>query len=241
MTSMTLQQMRDQVRSVVDIDTTDISDTVLDNMIGQGFDTIVYSEKRWPFFETSTTFNTVGGTKKYTLATIAGAPDAITQGIREIMSLRNDDHVLEFIGNDNADFIYPLNVTTSGQPWEWSFWNDTVCMYPTPDGAATIHARIMRNPTDFGVGSASGSSPDLPAPFHPILVTYAIAKAYLQQEDPVMAQQYLLQFQTDLDNIGRRYADVPAPQPMVANSRIATRYAVGTGGLRYSNSGGVIW
>jgi len=241
MTSMTLQQMRDQVRSVVDIDATDISDTVLDNMIGQGFDTIVYSEKRWPFFETSTTFNTVGGTKKYTLATIAGAPDAITQGIREIMSLRNDDHVLEFIGNDNADFIYPLNVTTSGQPWEWSFWNDTVCMYPTPDGAATIHARIMRNPTDFGVGSASGSSPDLPAPFHPILVTYAIAKAYLQQEDPVMAQQYLLQFQTDLDNIGRRYADVPAPQPMVANSRIATRYAVGTGGLRYSNSGGVIW
>ena len=99
----------------------------------------------------------------------------------------------------------------------------------------------MRNPTDFGVGSASGSSPDLPAHFHPILVTYAIAKAYLQQEDPVMAQQYLIQFQTDLDNIGRRYADVPAPQPMVANSRIATRYAVGTGGLRYSSSGGVIW
>ena len=240
MTSMTLQQMRDQVRSVVDIDTTDISDTVLDNMIGQGFDTIVYSEKRWGFYETTTTFNTVGGTNKYTLATIAAAPDAITQGIREIMSLRNDDHVLEFIGNDNADFIYPLNVTTSGQPWEWSFWNDTVCMYPTPDGAAVIHARVTRYPTDFGVGSAAGSSPDLPTPFHPILVTYAIAKAYLQQEDPVMAQQYLLQFQTDLDNIGRRYADTPAPQPMVANSRMATRYSFGRG-LRYSSSGGVIW
>ena len=241
MTSMTLQQMRDQVRSVVDIDATDISDTVLDNMLGQGFDTIVYSEKRWGFYETNTTFNTVGGTKTYTLASIAGSPDTITQGIREIMSLRNDDHVLEFIGNDNADFIYPLNVTTSGQPWEWSFWNDTITLYPTPDGAATIYARVTRYPTDFGVGSASGSSPDLPAPFHPILVTYAIAKAYLQQEDPVMAQQYLIQFQTDLDNIGRRYADVPAPQPMVANSRIATRYAVGTGGLRYSSSGGVIW
>ena len=65
--------------------------------------------------------------------------------------------------------------------------------------------------------------------------------AYLQQEDPVMAQQYILQFQTDLDNIGRRYNDTPAPQPMVANSRIATRYAVGTGGLRYASTGGVIW
>ena len=56
-----------------------------------------------------------------------------------------------------------------------------------------------------------------------------------------MAQQYFIQFQTDLDNIGRRYNDTPAPQPMVANSRIATRYAVGTGGLRYASTGGVIW
>ena len=56
--ALTLAQMRTQVRSVVDIDSTDIDDTTLDTMIGQGFDLIVYSEKRWPFYEVRTTFNT---------------------------------------------------------------------------------------------------------------------------------------------------------------------------------------
>ena len=47
---MTIAEMRTQIRSVVDIDSSDISDTVLNNMLGQGYDTIVYSEKRWPFY-----------------------------------------------------------------------------------------------------------------------------------------------------------------------------------------------
>ena len=72
-------------------------------------------------------------------------------------------------------------------------------------------------------------------------MTYATAKAYLQQEDPVMANQYQSQFVQDLDNVARRYADVPAPQPMVANSRRPTRYLAGFGRLRYANTGGVIW
>ena len=36
MTAMTIAQMRTQVRSIVDIDATDISDTVMDNILGQG-------------------------------------------------------------------------------------------------------------------------------------------------------------------------------------------------------------
>ena len=133
--ALTLAQIRTQVRSVVDIDSTDIDDTTLDTMIGQGFDLIVYSEKRWPFYEVRTTFNTADGTKDYTLATIAGAPDAVTQGLRDMIAIRNDDHVLEYIGSDSADFDYPLNSLPSGSPWEWSFWNDTVRLYPVPDGS----------------------------------------------------------------------------------------------------------
>lgn len=240
-TVMTLQQIRDQVRNVVDIDTSDISNQTLDIMVGQGFDTIVWSEKRWPFYDISTTFNTVAGVQKYTLTTIAASPDAVTQGLREITALKDDDHVMTFIGNDDADFNYPLDTIASGRPWEWSFWNDTVTFYPSPDGVKTIYVRAVRNPTAFGFGSASGDSPDLPTAFHPIVATYATARAYMQQEDPVMAQQYQAQFQIELDNVGRRYADTPAPQPMVANSRRSTRYLAGWGALRYANTGGVEW
>tara|TARA_R100000152_G_C6781373_1_gene215740 strand:- start:5302 stop:6015 length:714 start_codon:yes stop_codon:yes gene_type:complete len=235
---MTIKQMRDQIRSVIDIDSTDISDTVLNNILGQGFDTIAYSEKRWSFYETLTTFTTTQGTKDYTLDTIGAS---VTQGIREIIAMRTDDHILEYIGNDLADFEYPLDSIPSGEPWEWSFWNDTVRFYPSPDGAYTVHVRAIRNATSFGVGTTDATEPDIPAPFHAVLTTYGLSKAYLQQEDPLMAGQYMQQFQVELDNVARRYADMPAPQPIVANSRSSSRYLAGFGTLRYANTGGVIW
>ena len=78
MPAMTLDHIRNQTRDVIDIDTSDISDTVLNRIIAQGYDTIAYSEKRWGFYETSTTFQTVAGTSDYSLETIGAV---ITQGI----------------------------------------------------------------------------------------------------------------------------------------------------------------
>ena len=241
MPAMTLDDIRNQTRDVIDIDTSDISDTVLNRIIAQGYDTIAYSEKRWGFYETSTTFQTVAGTSDYSLATIGAG---ITQGIRDIIAIRNDDHVMTYIGRDEGDRDNPLNVSTSGDAWEWSFWNDTVRFYPTPDTVETIYVRAVRYPTDFpsnATTAAGTETPDLPDAFHPILTTYTIAKAYLQQEDPVMANQYMQDFRVELDNVVRRFADTPAPQPIVANSRKGTRYLAGFGALRYANADGVIW
>jgi len=239
---MTLAEMRTQIRAVVDIDTADIGDTVLDTMLGQGYDTMVYSEKRWPFYEAFTTFTTADDTKDYSLTTIAASPDTISQGIREILSLKTDDHIIEYVGRDFGDRDHPLNVSASGQPWEWSYWNDAVRLYPTPDSdTLTVYVRAIRNADAFGPGSSDATEPDLPDAFHAILCTYGIFKAYLQQEDPVMAQQYFMQFRAELDNVARRYADTPSPQPMIANSRTPTRFMAGMGRLRYANTGGVIW
>jgi len=238
MASMTIAEMRAQARAVVDIDATDISDTVLNNMIGQGFNSIVYSEKRWPFYDTSTTFSTADGTNDYTLATVGAS---VTQGLRDVVAVRNDDHVIQYIGSDDADSNYPLNVASSGQPWEWSFWNETIRFYPTPSSVKTIYVRGIRNATDFGAGSADSATPDIPDPFHSVLVTYAIAKCYLQQEDPTMADQYQRDYMIELDNVARRYSDTPSPQPLVGNSRRSTRYLAGMGRLRYANTGGVEW
>ena len=238
MASMTIAEMRTQARAIVDIDATDISDIVLNNIIGQGFDSVVYSEKRWPFYDTATTFSTVQGQKDYTLATVGAS---VTQGLRDVVAVRNDDHVIQYIGSDDADSNYPLNVASTGQPWEWSFWEETVRFYPTPNGVETIYVRGIRNATDFGPDSADSATPDIPDPFHPVLVTYAISKCYLQQEDPTMADQYMRGYLTELDNVGRRYADTPSPQPLVGNSRRSTRYLAGLGRLRYANTGGVEW
>jgi len=206
---------------MLDIAEGDIPNSVLDTFIAQGFDAIVYSEKRWPHFEIATTFSTVVGQSDYTLSTVGAG---ITQGMREIFSLRTDDQICQYVGRDLADYNYPLNAPSSGSPTHWSWWDDTVRLYPNPNAVETIYVRGVRNPTDFpatmdGSPSDLNVQPDLPAPFHPLLAIYAASRAYLQQEDPTMAAQYDRQFQVELDNLARRFADTPAPQPMMLNRR----------------------
>jgi len=221
MSAMTLAQIRSQVQGMLDIADGDIPNSVLDTFIAQGFDAIVYSEKRWPHFEIATTFSTVVDQSDYTLSAVGAG---ITQGMREIFSLRTDDQICQYVGRDLADYNYPLNRSDSGSPTHWSWWNDTVRLYPTPNAVETIYVRGVRNPTDFpatmdGSPSDLNVQPDLPAPFHPLLAIYAASRAYLQQEDPTMAAQYDRQFQIELDNLARRFADTPAPQPMMLNRR----------------------
>jgi len=217
-----ISTMRSYVRSVVDIDSTDISDDVMNRFLGEAYDVIVYSEKRWPFFEVATTFDTVASQKDYTVAAVGAS---VTNGLREIASLRTDNHVLEYIGRDDGDVIYPLDSNTTGNPWYWSFWADSVRLYPTPSSIDTVYVRGYKDPAAFGAGVSDATEPsDLPTPFHMVLATYGIARAYEQQEDPTMSAQYFSIFNQELDNLRARYEDMPAAQPVRLNSRSVSRW-----------------
>ena len=219
---MDISTMRSYVRSVVDIDTSDISDDVMNRFLGEAYDVIVYSEKRWPFFEVATTFNTVQDQKDYTVAVVGAA---VTNGLREIAALRTDNHVLEYIGRDDGDVIYPLDSNTSGRPWYWSFWADSIRLYATPGSVDTVYVRGYKDPAAFGAGVSDATEPsDLPTPFHMVLATYGIARAYEQQEDPTMSAQYFSIFNQELENLRARYEDMPAAQPVRLNSRSASRW-----------------
>jgi len=229
--------MRDYVRNVVDIDSTDIADTTVNTFIREGYNAVVHSEKRWPFYETTTTFTTVADTKDYTLATV-GASVAVTHdsssisvGLREIASLKTDDHVIEFLGYDDGDIMYPLDTNTTGDPYYWSYWQDTVRLHPTPSSAVTVYVRGYRNAVDFGGNTAvyrpsiaNTNTTDLPDPFDQVLSSYVIYRAYQQQEDGGMASQYYAQFVSELDNLRARYEDAPAAQPLILNHRRTSRW-----------------
>ena len=219
---MNILEMRDYIRSVVDIDSSDISDDVLNRFLGEGYDLIVYSDKRWPFYEVQNTFSTVADQKDYSLAEVGVN---ITNGLREINALRTDNHVITFVGRDEGDVVYPIETNTTGEPWWWSFWAESVRLYPTPSSVLTVSVRGYGDPTAFGAGSADTASPsDLPTPFHIVIATYGLARAYEQQEDPTMANQYFAIFQQEFTNLKARYDDMPAPQPVLLNSRSASRW-----------------
>ena len=222
---MQIQEMRAYVRGLLDIDSSDISDDILNRFIGEGYDQIVYSEKRWPFYEAEDTFPTVGNSSDYDLKSAATTLVINTSGLRDIAALRTDDHVITYIGRDDGDVVYPLNANSGGDPFFWSDWSEKVRLYPSPTSVQTIYVRGYKKPTAFGVGSVDGTSPsDFPEPFHILFPTYAAARAYEQQEDPGMAQQYYSIYARELDNLRARYIDVPTPQPLVLNNRNVSRW-----------------
>jgi len=217
-----ISTMRSYIRSVVDIDSSDIADDTLNRFLGEGYDKIVYSEKRWPFYEAESTFSTVVDQKDYTLAAVG---TSVTNGLRELAAMKTDNHVLTFVGRDEGDIVYPLQSNTTGAAWWWSWWAETVRLYPTPGSVYTVYFRGYQNPTAFGAGVGDSVEPsDLPDPFHILVATYGIARAYEQQEDPAMAAQYFGMFASELENLTGRYADTPAPQPLLLNSRSASRW-----------------
>ena len=70
----------------------------------------------------------------------------------------------------------------------------------------------------------SASPSDFPEPFHQVIATFGISRAYEQQEDPGMAMEYHSMFVRELDNLRARYLDAPAPQPLVLNTVSTSRW-----------------
>ena len=98
-------------------------------------------------------------------------------------------------------------------------------MYPTPSSGTTINVRGYKEAAAFGAGSSDSTEPTtLPTPFHVLVATYGISRAYEQQEDPQMASEYMGLFLSELQNLRERYEDMPAPQPVLLNSRNASRW-----------------
>jgi len=229
--------MRSYVHGVVEIDDQDIAPDIMNRFFGEAYDLLTYSEKRWPWFETSTTFNTVSSPAQsdYALSYVGAA---VTNGLREIASLRDTSSVIEYIGRDEGDLSYPLSSAGSGVPFRWSFWEDKVRLYPTPSTVVPIHVRGWANPPAFGAGSQDGDEPvPFPTPFHILIATYGCARAYEQQEDLEMGATYHAMFRRELDNLRARFLDTPAPQPIILNGTRSRRWdsnvALGSR-LRYS-------
>lgn len=222
---MDISSMRTYIRGLLDIDSNDISDDILNRFIGEAYDQVVYSEKRWSFYEVEDTFATVNGTADYDLKSSATTLATNTNGLRDIAALRTDDHVVTYIGRDDGDLVYPLNSNSNGDVYYWSNWAEKIRLYPTPSEVQTIYVRGYKKPSAFGVGSADSDTPsDFPEPFHILFATYGVARAYEQQEDPQMAAQYYQTFARELDNLRARHIDVPAPQPLVLNNQRASRW-----------------
>lgn len=203
----TLDQMRIYVRQHLDLDESEVPNALLDVWARDATIKVARSRKRWPFFESSWTLVTTVGERDYALSALSPVCDEITSIVR-------DDRRLAFMGRDEAEAAYLPYQTSQGYVTFYNVWADTLRLYPTPQIADTLHLRGYRKVSDW-VAEGAGATPDFPEDFHDAIRLYLLGMAYMQQEDPEMAQQFIGAFNAEMDVLKKQYGDAPGAYPLV--------------------------
>lgn len=186
--TMTATQLRNTVRQIVDLDTDDLPDSLLDLYIRDGYYRILDIEKRWPWLETSFSFTTTPNVRAYLISGFTNDP------ISQVVSIVDNVGVgarLELVGYEEAEGTYIGSYDTAGDPLFYSVWNDRIHLYPKPNNARTMTCRGYREPRDWiGLDGTVDAHPSLHFP----LVYYAVSRVYQQLEDAQMSAVYKQSF-----------------------------------------------
>lgn len=219
---MDLGELRTWVRDQLDLDTTDLPNSILDIYIQDGADRIFMQEGRWPFYQDTWTMPTVASTTDY----------AIDSRVSRIETLRGESEEMIWYGRDEADWKYALDDTTTGEPNAWSQWDDQIRVYPTPDAVYTITIRGYRKMTDwYGDGTDDTVEPDVPAELQRAVGMWAIAQAYLREEDTGMYIIWVDTFTDELDKFQKRLKTETPAHPMILGGKNLRRR--GSRGFQY--------
>ena len=216
MARLTLSDIRSRAREVAEVSTADVSDTLMDLFIRDGYNRIIDLERRWPFLEVSFDMTTTANQSAYTIN------DFTTHSIREVVSIVDPDNVrLDFISYELAEETFKTNDAPAGRPMFAAHWADQIHIFPKPKAVYTLNVRAYREPTDW---ITAAGSPDGIEAFDLALVDYAVARAYKMQEAFVPAQEFERSF-NDTVAFARRdvmKADSYAPIQLSSGGHVNT-------------------
>ena len=207
--AITLTTLRSQVRDMADLDSTDLSDSVIDQFAREGFQRIYALERRWPILQESYTFNTVAEQREYAISTIGdireiiSVVDTSTQGAR-----------LTLIDYNAAEEIWLGNLDVSSRPYFYSFWNKKIQLWAKPDIVYPMTVRAFRNPVYTWLDDVQEEI-DLDEWFHALLPYFVLARVYQRQEDSDLANMYMKSFEEGVAFARRDLMKASSAQPVV--------------------------
>ena len=210
--SITLTQLRTQVRNMVDLDETDLPDSIVDQFAREGFQRIYSLERRWPYLQETYSFNTVANQREYTIATIGD--------IREIISVVDTSTSgarLTLIPYDNAEEIWLGNTDVPSRPYFYSFWDKKLQLWAKPDAIYPITVRAYRNPLYTWLSDTTLTI-DLDEWFHALLPYFVIARVYQRQEDSDLSAMYMRSFEEGVGLARRDLMKASSAQPVIMSA-----------------------
>lgn len=223
--TLTLQEMRDIVRTTLDLDTTDLPDLIVDSWLQEGYDLAIAVEKNWRFFESTQTFSTVADQQSYDYTTFSSADP-----LESVYAVRGPRWDLLPVDQRLAEAAFNKQTAVTREPNYFSQWEHKLIFWPTPNDVYSMEVRGHRQPHDW-IAAGAGAVPDCPAEFHRPIVTWALSRAYSQQDDPSMGQMFEIQFGNENRALRQRFVELPTTGPLIVNG--GEIQAGPTGRLRY--------
>lgn len=193
---MTLQQLRDFVRTHSDADTTDAPDGLLDVYARIGYNDILARRNSWPHLNVEYTFTTVNGQDRYAFS---GFSTNDLELVAAVIDSTNFGRRLIYMSQSDADLAFgqPLAIK-SEVATAYSVVDDEIVLYPTPGvGGKQYTVRGVRKAAVWP--SSAGSVPDLPEPLHEAIAWFMLSNYFLSQEDTQLAGVYLNEYNAMVD------------------------------------------
>lgn len=208
---MNLGDLRLAVRTQLDLDESDLPNTLLDLYLQDGFDRIVALENRWPFYEST-----------WAVASDNEGLVSIPVDAIEVDAVVGDAGPLKPIDQRYADDFFVQSPVSGLRPLFYTRSTTMLQLWPKPTTAQVLRLRGYRRSGDWVASGAAGVV-DADRRLHYPIVHYACSMAMAQQEDEVLEATYLNRFRESA-SIARESVMRPwSAEPRILNSSRYTR------------------
>lgn len=206
---MNVQEMRDYVRSQLELDDEELPDARLNIYLQDAFERTLAMDNRWPRNERTWDLSLVVGTNEITIPAEINIPS-----IMSVVSAR-DQYPLAIISQENAESWFVRNDSVAYSPPLYvSIWGNKMRLWPQLplDYSYDLVVRAYAQPA-----WASGASvvPDLDPRLHIAMCYYAMALCYAQQEDEVLEGVYMARWTRDVQTTIKSILEPVHNRPLV--------------------------
>jgi hypothetical protein len=219
-----LQQLRDYIRTQLDMDDEELPSSMLDSYIIEAYQRMMSMENRWPSFEARWDVTQTAGD-----ADIELPSDCDPAGLFSVIDGTSGVRLVQ-VANEQAEDSFN-QVATVTTPVYYTIWGGRLRLWPNPNVERAVRLRGYRLPTSWWLTGA-GAEVDADPRLHILLAHYAIALCYAQQEDEILEDLYMKRFMSGFTAARNAICNPRHHRPLI--------YA---GGLPYGDTGAtnMVW
>lgn len=222
---MNVGEIRDFVRTQLDVDEEEYPNALLDAYIDEAFTRTVALEPRWPGYEFSWTVTKAEGD-----VAITPPADLNIAGIDSLINATTGRRLLE-IGPEQAEDFLLANVPIVGPAWFTTYGN-VINLWPQVTTSEEVYIiRGQRVPLQPGVDTSFELDCDVR--LHRLITHYVIALMYAQQEDEVLEEVYMKRWVASYASVRRAIFMPRGSRPFVLNG--------GLRGYRWGGDPVAVW